>query len=112
MRSRESLQGKAYALFLGEMMKAFMVVLRHMKNISKPKRHPITSVRKKYEQYNDVLEEAIEEVEQEELEGVNDSESEDINERQAFTTDADEFVFFTQTGHRNIDSMTLDMIWV
>ena len=47
-----------------------------------------------------------------ELEGVNDSEDEDINERQAFTTDADDNVFFTQTGHRNIKSMTLDMIWV
>ena len=65
-----------------------------------------------YEEYNDVLEEAIEEVEQEELEGVNDSEGEDINERQAFTTDADEYGFFIQTGHRNIDSMTLDIIWV
>ena len=53
----------------------------------------ITPVRKKYEQYNDVLEEAIEEVEQEELEGVNDSEGEDINERQAFTTDADDYGF-------------------
>lgn len=79
----------------------------------KAKKTLITPVRKKYEQYNDVLEEAIEEVEQEELEGVNDSEGEDINERQAFTTDADDYGFFyTQTGHRNIDSMTLDMIWV
>ena len=62
-----------------------------MKNISKPKRH-ITPVRKKYEQYNDVLEEVIEEAEQEEIEGVNDSEGGDINERQAFTTDADDYV--------------------
>ena len=54
----------------------------------------------------------FEEVEQEELEGVNDSEGEDINERQAFTTDADDYGFFTQTGHRNIDSMKLDIIWV
>ena len=69
-----------------------MVVLRHIKNISKPKRHYHTS-KEKYEQYNDVLEEAIEEVEQEELEGVNDSEGEDINERQAFTTDADDCGF-------------------
>ena len=78
----------------------------------KAKKTLITPVRKKYEQYNDVLEEAIEEVEHEELEGINDSEGEDINERQAFTTDADDYGFFTQTGHRNIDSMALDMIWV
>ena len=60
----------------------------------KVKKTLITPVKKKYEQYNDVLEEAIEEVEQEELEGVNDSEGGDINERQAFTTDADDYVFF------------------
>ena len=78
----------------------------------KAKETLITPVRKKYKQYNDVLEEAIKEVEQEELEGVNDSLGEYINERQAFTTDADDYGFFTQTGLRNIDSMTLDMIWV
>ena len=78
----------------------------------KAKKTLVTPVRKKYEQYNDVLEDAIEEVEQEELEAVNDSEGEDINERQAFTADANDYGFFTQTGHRNMDSMTLDMIWV
>ena len=46
------------------------------------------------------------------LEGVNDSEGEDVNERQAFTTDADDYGLFTQAGHKNINSMTLDMIWV
>ena len=45
----------------------------------KAKEMLITPVRKKYKQYNDVLEEAIEDFEQEELEGVNDSEGEDIN---------------------------------
>ena len=60
----------------------------------KAKKMLITPVRIKYEQYNDVLEEAIEEVEQEELEGVNDSEGEDINERLPFTTDADDYGFF------------------
>ena len=60
----------------------------------KAKKTLITPVRKKYEEYNDVLEEAIENVEQEELEGVNDSEGEAINERQAFMTDADDYGFF------------------
>ena len=60
----------------------------------KAKKTLVTPVRKKYKQYNDVLEEAIKEVEQEELEGVNDSEGEDINERRAFTTDADDYGFF------------------
>ena len=60
----------------------------------KAKETLITPVRKRYEQYNDVLEEAIEEVKQKELKDVNDSEGEDINERQAFTTDADDYVFF------------------
>ena len=59
----------------------------------KAKKTFVTPVRKKYEQYNDVMEEAIEEVEQEELEGVNDIEGEDINERQAFTRDADDYGF-------------------
>ena len=45
-----------------------------MKEHFKAKKTLITPVRKKYEQFNDVLEEAIEEVEQEDLEGVNDSE--------------------------------------
>ena len=54
----------------------------------------ITPVRKKHEQYNEALEEAIEEVEQVELESVNDNEGEDINESQAFTTDADNYGFF------------------
>ena len=60
----------------------------------KAKKTLITPVRKTYEQYNDIQEEAIEEVEQEELEGVNDSEGEDINERQTFTTDTDDYGFF------------------
>ena len=83
-----------------------MVVLRHMKNISKPRRHFITPVRKKCEQHNDVLEEAIEEIVQEELEGVNDSEGENINERQAFTTYADDYGFFNlyrPQEHRQYD---------
>ena len=58
----------------------------------KAKKTLIMPVRKKYEQYNGVLKEAIEEGEQEELR-VNDSEGEDINERQAFTTDADDYGF-------------------
>ena len=57
----------------------------------KAKKTLITPVRKKYEQYNE--EEAIAEVEQGELEGVNDSEGDYINERQAFTTDADDYGF-------------------
>ena len=77
----------------------------------KAKKTLITPVRKKYEQYN-VLEDAIEEVEQEELEGVNDIEGGDINERLAFTIETDDYGIFTQTGHRNIDNMTLDIIWV
>ena len=60
----------------------------------KTKKTLITPITKKYEQYNDVLEEAIEEIEQEEVEGVNDSEVEDINERHAFTTDADDYGLF------------------
>ena len=59
----------------------------------KAKKTLITPVRIKYEQYNDVLGEAIEKVEQEDLEGVNDSEGEDINERHVFTTYADDYVF-------------------
>ena len=83
-----------------------------MKNILKPKRLFITPVRKKCEQYNDVLEEVIEEVEQEELEGANDSEGDDIKEKHSYTVDTDDYGFWTQTGHSNNGSMTLDMIWV
>ena len=78
----------------------------------KAKKTFMTPVRKKYEQYNDMLEEAIEEVEQEELEGANDSEGDDIKEKHSYIVGADDYGFFTQTGHSNIGSMTLDMIWV
>ena len=57
----------------------------------KAKKTLITSVRKKYEQYNNVLEEAIEEVEQEELEGANDSECDDIKEKHSYTVDTDDY---------------------
>ena len=76
------------------MKKAFYGSFKTYEEHFKDKKKIITPVRKKYEQYNDVLEEAIEEVEQEELEGVNDSEGEDIYERQAFTIDADDYSFF------------------
>ena len=95
MKSRESLQGKAYGLSSLEkwskpLWGSFMTYEEHFKD----KKTLITPVRNKYEWYNDVLEEAIEEVEQEQLEGVNDNEGEDINERQAFTMDADDYGFF------------------
>ena len=60
----------------------------------KAKKTLITPVKKKYEQYNDVLEEAIEEVEQEELEGANDSEGDDIKEKHSYTVDTDDYGFF------------------
>ena len=71
----------------------------------KAKKRLIAPVRKNYEQYNDVLVEAIEEVEQEESGGLNDSKGEDINERQAFTTDADEWFFYPDRPqeHRKYD---------
>ena len=59
-----------------------------------------------------MLEEAIEEVEQEELGGANDSEGDDIKGKYSYRVDTDDYGFFTQTGPRNIGSMTLDMIWV